>query len=499
MQLQLHEEWSPELLSELQRAVPVLESGSLELDEADTIGFGASNDSVGWGSTRSVGSGGLRLGGWAADANSLGGTGTSGTMVPPADLLSSDAMALPMSTLTSGKRRTFPNKSTFQAHVCCIMDPLQAPRVLEALKRSPQFKTARSWPHAYRIISPFDGQVHEGSDDDDDFGAGEKMLGLLKRMRLENLFLVVSRWGSGQSQQLGLELFRCVNEQCKNLLRELQQAVRASFPPEELLNMSQPQQDGGRTRHGALHALRDGNVSDDDCDESGSDEGMDDQTGTSSSGRQERKVMSTSRHVDVRAIGATPPSELWNASRGVAAMPIKRRKLPGFSPVSKASPRGHFDARAVGATPSLPHAPAHPHVPSSICLQVQKVPQEVKQKSEKVRTILKDADKTGFQLPAASVLEEMSSEDLIRLGAALRIQRTGLEDILATLGGADEVIAALKLPVFSGLAVRAASAASTAATAAAAGAAGATAIAASASNVEADAAFLPEGSAELPA
>ena len=33
-----------------------------------------------------------------------------------------------------------------------------------------------------------------------------------------------------------MELFRCINEQCKALLRELQQAVRASFPPEDLKN-----------------------------------------------------------------------------------------------------------------------------------------------------------------------------------------------------------------------------------------------------------------------
>jgi hypothetical protein len=115
------------------------------------------------------------------------------------------------------------------------MHPDQVPHVLEVLQGNEHFRSVRHWSHAYRILSPLDGQAYEGSQDDGDDGAGEKMLGLLTRMGLENLLLIVSRWDSGAQGRLGMELFRCINEQCKALLRELQQAVRASFPPEELL------------------------------------------------------------------------------------------------------------------------------------------------------------------------------------------------------------------------------------------------------------------------
>jgi hypothetical protein len=115
------------------------------------------------------------------------------------------------------------------------MHPDQVPHVLEVLQGNEHFRSVRHWSHAYRILSPLDGQAYEGSQDDGDDGAGEKMLGLLTRMGLENLLLIVSRWDGGADGRLGMELFRCINEQCKALLRELQQAVRASFPPEELL------------------------------------------------------------------------------------------------------------------------------------------------------------------------------------------------------------------------------------------------------------------------
>eukprot|EP00913_Durusdinium_trenchii_P029657 g27797.t1 len=110
-------------------------------------------------------------------------------------------MALPMSTMTSGKRKVYPNRSTFQAHVCCVMDPEQVPRILDYLQKSAPFVSVRSWPYAYRIISPFDGQVHLDSDDGEDPGAGEKILGLLERMSLENLLLVAvpTAWAQSSS------------------------------------------------------------------------------------------------------------------------------------------------------------------------------------------------------------------------------------------------------------------------------------------------------------
>mmetsp|Transcript_77126 Transcript_77126/g.121798 ORF Transcript_77126/g.121798 Transcript_77126/m.121798 type:complete len:576 (-) Transcript_77126:50-1777(-) len=251
MQIPPQEEWSLELLNELQRAVPVLESSSFHLDDDDDDDDPDLGLDIGGQSNLASQSLGSSSHGWVSPSDAhpdvvqdptdqqwLEGWGLRNAENEASatfGVFTDDAMALPMSTLTSGKRKTYPNKSTFQAHVCCVMDPAQVPRVLQTLQASPHYQSVRFWPYAYRIISPYDGQAHEGSCDGNDSGAGEKMLALLTRMKLENLLLMVSRWDTGPPNRLGCELFRCLNEECKELLRELQQAVRASFPPEELM------------------------------------------------------------------------------------------------------------------------------------------------------------------------------------------------------------------------------------------------------------------------
>lgn len=292
--LSLQEEWSPELLSELQRAVPVLESGSLEENLASV--------SPDW-PRNFKDDRGLRWSSWAHEARGL----EEGPLVKP-DLLSETAMALPMSTMTSGKRKTYKNRSTFQAHVCCVMDPEQVPKILDSLQKSPHLASASSWPHACRILSPFDGQVHVCSEDDEDPGAGEKILGLLERMGLENLLLVISHWTSGVRNRLGAELFKCVTEQCKELLKELQEALRASFPPEELLLRSD----------GEPQTLEDGQTPD------GS--GTESLFGSDVQYFENDTEEALSRHIDLRAIGATPPAELMYASRGVCIQPHHNRR-----------------------------------------------------------------------------------------------------------------------------------------------------------------------------
>lgn len=357
------EDWSPELLCELQRAVPILESSTFDLLDPVAHGafggaFGASDGSP-WRSPQSpagvpaatTGSPALSaaaalgaaaagrrvgthsdvrgsnamhslgIGSWTSSQGSVGSTtavnalllGSSGVR-STADPLSDDALALPMSTLTSGRRRTYPNRSTFQAHVCCVMDPLQVPRVLETLQEAEPSKSARHWSRAFRIISPFDGQLHEGFDDDGDTGAGEKMLGLLSRMGLENLLLVVTRWESGCADRLGPELFRCISEQCKELLRELQQAVRASFPPAELLRREQRSSSGDSDLADLTEYLR--------CcgSDLGEEYAMSSQLG-SDYGDRSLEAVDGLCPVDITAIGSTPPSELIWAARGVCAGP----------------------------------------------------------------------------------------------------------------------------------------------------------------------------------
>mmetsp|Transcript_52100 Transcript_52100/g.151386 ORF Transcript_52100/g.151386 Transcript_52100/m.151386 type:complete len:452 (-) Transcript_52100:71-1426(-) len=354
MQIPPQEDWSPELLSELQRAVPVLESGSLELSAGRRGHLGsplpgegtptapARDSPVEGFSLLSLGGsvsshhtvdGSLTWGSLAADAGgSFALHAGSSVASTPADMLSDDAMALPLSTLTSGKRRTYANRSTFQAHVCCVMDPQQVAPVLETLRSNPSFQSSRSWPHAFRVISPFDRQTHEGCDDDGDVGAGEKMLGLLQRMGLENLLLIVCRWDSGPHERLGVELFRCVCEQCKELLRELQRAVRASFPPEELMGAR-------RQEHSAAEVASE--ISSDEPQaftfrelvaSEGSDFTVLQEEGPcivrgrgGAAAPVAGACAAATRLLDLRDLGPTPPAELVYAARGVYAQPRRHR------------------------------------------------------------------------------------------------------------------------------------------------------------------------------
>lgn len=483
LSLSLQEEWSPELLSELQNAVPVLESGSFDLDEDEIPGGsctsgsfqGPSNWSIqnalaGWPHTSREDSG-LRWGEWAREAGQIVSPGSFQGPLPD-DLLSDNAMALPMSTLTSGKRKVYPNKSTFQAHVCCVMDPLQVPQVMEALQSNARFKSVRSWTYAYRIISPFDGQTHEASEDDNDIGAGDKMLGLLKRMGLENLLLVISRWDLGSSNRLGAELFKCVNEQCKDLLKELQQAVRETMPSDELLLGRSGGYSTGTT------ALQDG-----PGDESGitsfieSEHGGQRGLGSCDSDQFEDTGLdlfispgATSRHVDMRAVGVTPPPELLYASRGVCAQPTRR--LPGMM---------------AGSTPkrsnaAVPHAAGPctgaPELRVQRCLVVPRAPTHTESRmSSEASGVLSDRVRVGSNdfregsashecldhgTTVAAFLTElettdsghaasarMSNEDLIQMCKQLRGESQGLTKELDTLGKHDEVIQNLKMPLFN--------------------------------------------------
>eukprot|EP00930_Biecheleria_cincta_P025513 TRINITY_DN18160_c0_g1_i1.p1 TRINITY_DN18160_c0_g1~~TRINITY_DN18160_c0_g1_i1.p1 ORF type:complete len:511 (-),score=82.65 TRINITY_DN18160_c0_g1_i1:224-1756(-) len=480
LSLSLQEEWSPELLSELQRAVPVLENGSFDLDDDEIPGGGSRTSGSGQGPTSSWSiqnalagwphtsreDSGLRWGGWAQEAGQLVGAGSFQGSLPD-DLLSDNAMALPMSTLTSGKRKTYPNKSTFQAHVCCVMDPLQVPRVIESLRESAHFKSVRSWTYAYRIVSPFDGQTHESSEDDNDVGAGEKMLGLLKRMGLENLLLVISRWDLGSSNRLGAELFKCVNEQCKDLLKELQQAVRESLPADELLL--------GRSRgySSGTTALQDGQG-----DESGvtsllgSEQGGQGGLGSCESDQFEDTGLdplisagATSRHVDLRAVGATPSPELFYASRGVCVQPTRR--LPGM--MAGSPPKRSAAAGPCAGAPELcvqrcsvvPRARTHTTESrmSSEASGVLSAREQGGSHDSRGGSASHDGLDQGSTVAAFltelesadsghTVSARMSNEELLQMCKQLRSERESLTEELEVLGKHEEVIKNLKMPLF---------------------------------------------------
>jgi len=397
----------------------------------------------------------------------------SGTEGIPTDLLSDNAMALPMSTLTSGRRRTYPNRSAFQAHVCCIMDPMQVPKVLELLQGSPQFKSVRCWPHAYRVISPFDGQTHEGSEDDGDPGAGEKMLGLLTRMGLENLFLIMSHWDTGPVNRHGAELFRCVNEQCKVLLVELQQAVRASFPPEELLGHSQSDPMDEIDAAQSLNDLEDGFFGNDDLDLIFSTSHNDNSPGATLATANANVAHGASRQ------RATPWQQTLRPSAQLAAKVMDLDSI-GMRPPSELlwTARGHAPSAASGRVPQLTLARLE-HMAtkgSGNGLEPTAMACSLAERSAKGSARLRmagtqlaaNSSSTGSRIPSERQLctvgsasrptsgggqermsmSRMTSEQLLRLAEQLRADRGSLEHRLGDLGRTADVICALNVPIF---------------------------------------------------
>ena len=65
-------------------------------------------------------------------------------------------------------------------------------------------------------------ELVESFDDDGEPGAGEKLLGLLRKMEIENILVIVAVWTVGAqigpSQVRGGELFKVVVDQAKDLL-----------------------------------------------------------------------------------------------------------------------------------------------------------------------------------------------------------------------------------------------------------------------------------------
>lgn len=530
MQIPPQEDWSLELLHELQRAVPVLENSSFNLDDEidveDVVAVGASasigGSDTGWSPTRDD----VLAASGASDTQFTGAwdpwecgdeAGADGNS---ANILSDDAMALPMSTLTSGKRKTYPNRSTFQAHVCCVMHPSQVPHVLQTLQASPHFQSVRHWPYAYRIISPFDGQSHEGSDDGEDCGAGERMLALLQRMGLENLLLIVSRWDTGPPDRLGLELFRCINQQCKELLRELQQAVRASFPPEELLRADFVQNPDGETQ------IEDGFAEIDNTDGpiTDADYGVledDLEADTVHQEQDDETSKSGARLFDFSALGSTPQLELWHkvfsgypvrsqaarlqeewdetlsedvartvqqealevtASCGlhVKAAPVNTRVAPPKrNRVAKVEGKGKGKGNRASAAAGAVASSAEQLSAATLASQTASTPAKAEHRTAhgsaggKVAArvnsegsgscaddhnstlsgeIAGDEDDEVAKQRRLEWMSRMTSEELLRYGAELRMDRLSLEERLSELGHAAEVIRNLNAPFFEGIA-----------------------------------------------
>ena len=72
--------------------------------------------------------------------------------------------------------------------------------------------------------------IVEGYDDDGEAGSGEKLLGLLQKMEVENIIVIVCIWTSGAAlgnlQVRGGELYKVVIDRAKELLSSIHEQIK---------------------------------------------------------------------------------------------------------------------------------------------------------------------------------------------------------------------------------------------------------------------------------
>jgi Uncharacterized protein family UPF0029 len=106
-----------------------------------------------------------------------------------------------------------------------------------------RFPSAKNKIVAYRVNGGRDGMITaggplnqsvkvqgemaviEGFDDDGEAGSGEKLLGLLQKMEVENIIVIICIWTSGAAlgnlQVRGGELYKVVLDRAKDLLSSI--------------------------------------------------------------------------------------------------------------------------------------------------------------------------------------------------------------------------------------------------------------------------------------
>jgi hypothetical protein len=104
--------------------------------------------------------------------------------------------------------------STFQAHAIKITKLEEIKKYLSLLKTNNKIFKAAHNIYAYRILEKKD--ITEGFEDDGEDGAGTRMLGILQKLKVVNVFVVVSRWFGGTL--LGNDRFKHINDTAKELI-----------------------------------------------------------------------------------------------------------------------------------------------------------------------------------------------------------------------------------------------------------------------------------------
>ena len=106
--------------------------------------------------------------------------------------------------------------SIFQAHAIKIKNKKEAEFYKNCLLTQKKIKKATHNITIYRYINKETEQIVEDYNDDGEDGAGYRLLGIIQKMKLVNLFVMVSRWYGGTL--LHQDRFKRINDSAKNLL-----------------------------------------------------------------------------------------------------------------------------------------------------------------------------------------------------------------------------------------------------------------------------------------
>ena len=107
--------------------------------------------------------------------------------------------------------------SSFQAHVVPIDDKSQVIPTLHQLYTNHNVAKATHNIYAYRFQGQ--GKVVENSCDDGEFGAGNRVLNVLRNMKVNNAMVIVTRWYGGV--HMGPHRFRCITKAAEDAIKLL--------------------------------------------------------------------------------------------------------------------------------------------------------------------------------------------------------------------------------------------------------------------------------------
>jgi len=205
-------------------------------------------------------------------------------------------------------------------------------------------------------------------------------------------------------------------EQSKLLLCDLQQAVRASFPPEELLG----------ERAGGSTATPCAAVCEYDHDSQWS--GCADST-LEYGGRGHLEMTMMRQQVDPESLGPAPEAQLIATARGVCALPLPVRRQQSRRP--RRPPRRHIVESTLSSKP---------------CGLLPRIGRQRDLTGPGQRVTSRPPD--DFDDASEDALSRRTDQELLQLSVKIRAERKALEVKLDQLGKSDDVISGLNTPWF---------------------------------------------------